>query len=151
VSLAVQVPACHFLPSCPEEVRIVAERQRIKRMRFEESDIETLMERLEKIESQNRRLKVGGIVAVVIILAGNVASLGSQPHAPNQINSAAIQANSVTGCRPALERTQNVLMQLSTFASKPLSSLPNILVELLFSFRGVSQVEVPADRIHASK
>ncbi len=26
---------------------------------------------------------------------------------------------------------------------------PKYLVELLFSFRGVSQVEVPADRIHA--
>ena len=28
---------------------------------------------------------------------------------------------------------------------------PKYLVKLLFSFRGVSEVEVPADRIHADK
>ena len=29
--------------------------------------------------------------------------------------------------------------------------LPKYLVKLLFSFRGVSEVEVPADRIHSDK
>ena len=44
----------HFLPNCPEEVRMDhRERGRANGMRFDESDVQTLMERLKKIESQN--------------------------------------------------------------------------------------------------
>jgi hypothetical protein len=38
-----------------------------------------------------------------------------------------------------------------TLSNKLQSSRPKYLVKLLFSFRGVSEVEVPADRIHGDK
>ena len=38
-----------------------------------------------------------------------------------------------------------------TFVKQTSEQLPECLVELLFSFRGVSEVDVPADRIHVDK
>ena len=55
------------------------------------------------------------------------------------------QADAVAhGVRALLGARQNTVKQTS---EQP----PKYLVELLFSFRGVSHVEVPADRIHAAK
>lgn len=71
-------------------------------MRFDATDIQAIMERVEKVESQNRGLKISGfmvLVVAVIALAASVLSLwrlGKRPYPPDQITSATVEANTVT-------------------------------------------------------
>ena len=59
-----------------------------------------------------------------------------------RVNLAGLDAGGVTFQAAVTDAVGHILKQTS---EQP----PKYLVELLFSFRGVSQVEVPADRIHA--
>jgi len=59
-----------------------------------------------------------------------------------RVNLAGLDAGGVTFQAAVTDAVGHILKQTS---AQP----PKYLVELLFSFRGVSQVEVPADRIHA--
>ena len=65
-----------------------------------------------------------------------------QPGQLVRVNLAGLDAGGVTFQAAVTDAVGHVLKQTS---EQP----PKYLVELLFSFRGVSQVEVPADRIHA--
>ena len=67
-----------------------------------------------------------------------------QPGQLVRVNLAGLDAGGVTFQAAVTDAVGHILKQTS---EQP----PKYLVELLFSFRGVSQVEVPADRIHASK
>jgi hypothetical protein len=67
-----------------------------------------------------------------------------QPGQLVRVNLAGLDAGGVTFQAAVTDAVAHILKQTS---EQP----PKYLVELLFSFRGVSQVEVPADRIHASK
>jgi hypothetical protein len=61
-----------------------------------------------------------------------------------RVNLAGMNAGGVTFQAAVTDAVAHIVRQTS---EEP----PRYLVELLFSFRGVSQVEVPADRIHAGK
>jgi len=65
-----------------------------------------------------------------------------QPGQLVRVNLAGLDAGGVTFQAAVTDAVGHILKQTS---EQP----PKYLVELLFSFRGVSQVEVPADRIHA--
>ena len=65
-----------------------------------------------------------------------------QPSQLVRVNLAGLDAGGVTFQAAVTDAVGHILKQTS---EQP----PKYLVELLFSFRGVSQVEVPADRIHA--
>src|SRR5215472_18333573 len=65
-----------------------------------------------------------------------------QPGQLVRVNLAGLQAEGVTFQAAVTDAVGHILKQTS---EQP----PKYLVELLFSFRRVSQVEVPADRIHA--
>ena len=67
-----------------------------------------------------------------------------QPGQPVRVNLAGLDAGGVTFQAAVTDAVAHIVKQTS---EQP----PKYLVELLFSFRGVSQVEVPADRIHATK
>ena len=61
-----------------------------------------------------------------------------------RVNLAGLNAGGVSFQAAVTDAVAHIVKQTS---DQP----PKYLVELLFSFRGVSQVEVPADRIHAGK
>lgn len=61
-----------------------------------------------------------------------------------RVNLAGLQAEGVTFQAAVTDAVGHIVKQTS---DQP----PKYLVKLLFSFRGVSEVEVPADRIHANK
>ena len=61
-----------------------------------------------------------------------------------RVNLAGLSAGGVTFQAAVTDAVAHIVKQIS---EQP----PTYLVELLFSFRGVSQVEVPADRIHPGK
>jgi hypothetical protein len=65
-----------------------------------------------------------------------------QPGQLVRVNLAGLDAGGVTFQAAVTDAVGHILKQTS---EQP----PKYLVELLFSFRGVSQVKVPADRIHA--
>ena len=67
-----------------------------------------------------------------------------QPGQLVRVNLAGLDAGGVTFQAAVTDAVAHILKQTSEQPAK-------YLVELLFSFHGVSQVEVPADRIHASK
>src|SRR5436305_2071292 len=67
-----------------------------------------------------------------------------QPGQLVRVNLAGLSAEGVTFQAAVTDAVAHIVKQTS---EQP----PKYLVELLFSFRGVSQVEVPADRIHAGK
>jgi hypothetical protein len=61
-----------------------------------------------------------------------------------RVNLAGLDAGGVSFQAAVTDAVAHIIRQTS---DQP----PKYLVELLFSFRSVSQVEVPADRIHAGK
>lgn len=61
-----------------------------------------------------------------------------------RVNLAGLNAGGVSFQAAVTDAVAHVVKQTS---EQP----PTYLVELLFSFRGVSQLEVPADRIHPAK
>jgi len=61
-----------------------------------------------------------------------------------RVNLAGLNAGGVTFQAAVTDAVAHIIKQIS---EQP----PIYLLELLFSFRGVSQVEVPADRIHVAK
>jgi hypothetical protein len=61
-----------------------------------------------------------------------------------RVNLAGLSAGGVTFQAAVTDAVAHILKQTT---EQP----PKYLVELLFTFRGVSQVEVPADRIHPAK
>jgi len=61
-----------------------------------------------------------------------------------RVNLAGLQAGGVMFQAAVTDAVGHILKQTS---QEP----PKYLVKLLFSFRGVSEVEVPAERIHADK
>src|ERR1700730_18803140 len=61
-----------------------------------------------------------------------------------RVNLAGLQAEGVMFQAAVTDAVGHIVKQSS---AQP----PKYLVKLLFSFRGVSEVEVPADRIHADK
>lgn len=61
-----------------------------------------------------------------------------------RVNLAGLQAEGVMFQAAVTDAVAHVVKQTS---EQP----PRYLVKLLFSFRGVTEVEVPADRIHADK
>ena len=67
-----------------------------------------------------------------------------QPGQLVRVNLAGLDAGGVTFQAAVTDAVAHIIKQTS---EQP----PKYLVELLFSFRGVSQMEVPADRIHAGK
>ncbi len=67
-----------------------------------------------------------------------------QPGQLVRVNLAGVDAGGVSFQAAVTDAVAHIIKQTS---DQP----PKYLVELLFSFRGVSQVEVPADRIHAAK
>jgi hypothetical protein len=67
-----------------------------------------------------------------------------QPGQLVRVNLAGLDADGVTFQAAVTDAVGHIVKQTS---DQP----PQYLVELLFSFRGVSQVEVPADRIHPGK
>jgi hypothetical protein len=67
-----------------------------------------------------------------------------QPGQLVHVNLAGLDAGGVSFQAAVTDAVAHILKQTSEQPAK-------YLVELLFSFRGVSQVEVPADRIHAGK
>jgi hypothetical protein len=73
-----------------------------------------------------------------------VMSATFQPGQLVRVNLAGLDAGGVSFQAAVTDAVAHILKQTS---DQP----PKYLVELLFSFRGVSQVEVPADRIHAGK
>lgn len=66
-----------------------------------------------------------------------------QPGQPVRVNLAGIQVGSVLFHAAVTDAVGNIVKQTS-------EDPPKYLVRLLFSFKGVNQVEVPADRIRAS-
>jgi hypothetical protein len=67
-----------------------------------------------------------------------------QPNQVVRVNLAGLQAEGVMFQAAVTDAVAHVVKQTS---EEP----PKYLVRLLFSFRGVSEVEVPADRIHGDK
>jgi hypothetical protein len=67
-----------------------------------------------------------------------------QPGQLVRVNLAGLQAEGVMFQAAVTDAVANVVKQTS---EQP----PKYLVKLLFSFRGVTEVEVPADRIHVDK
>jgi len=67
-----------------------------------------------------------------------------QPGQVVRVNLAGLQAEGVMFQAAVTDAIAHVVKQTS---EEP----PKYLVKLLFSFRGVSEVEVPADRIHGDK
>jgi hypothetical protein len=67
-----------------------------------------------------------------------------QPGQLVRVNLAGLNAGGVSFQAAVTDAVAHIVKQTS---DQP----PKYLVELLFSFRGVSQLEVPADRIHAGK
>ena len=67
-----------------------------------------------------------------------------QPGQLVRVNLAGLDAGGVTFQAAVTDAVAHIVKQTS---EKP----PKYLVELLFTFRGVSHVEVPADRIYAGK
>jgi hypothetical protein len=67
-----------------------------------------------------------------------------QPNQVVRVNLAGLQAEGVMFQAAVTDAVAHVVKQTS---EEP----PKYLVKLLFSFRGVSEVEVPADRIHGDK
>jgi hypothetical protein len=67
-----------------------------------------------------------------------------QPGQLVRVNLAGLDAGGVSFQAAVTDAVAHIIRQTS---DQP----PKYLVELLFSFRSVSQVEVPADRIHAGK
>jgi len=67
-----------------------------------------------------------------------------QPNQVVRVNLAGLQAEGVMFQAAVTDVVAHVVKQTS---EEP----PKYLVKLLFSFRGVSEVEVPADRIHSDK
>ncbi len=61
-----------------------------------------------------------------------------------RVNLAGLEAGGVTFQAAVTDAVGHIVKQTS---QEP----PKYLVKLLFSFRGVSEVEVPAERIHAGK
>jgi hypothetical protein len=61
-----------------------------------------------------------------------------------RVNLAGLQAEGVMFQAAVTDAVGHIVKQTSEQPSK-------YLVKLLFSFRGVNEVEVPADRIHADK
>jgi hypothetical protein len=59
-----------------------------------------------------------------------------------RVNLAGMQVKSVTFHAAVTDAVGNIVKQTS-------EDPPTYLVQLLFSFRGINEVEVPADRIHA--
>ena len=66
-----------------------------------------------------------------------------KPGQPVRVNLAGMQVESVTFHAAVTDAVGNIVRQTS-------EDPPKYLVRLLFSFRGINQVEVPVDRIHAS-
>jgi len=64
-----------------------------------------------------------------------------QPNQVVRVNLAGLDAEGVTFQAAVTDAVGRIVKQTS---EQP----PKYLVKLLFSFRGVSEVEVPADRIH---
>ena len=67
-----------------------------------------------------------------------------QPGQLVRVNLAGLQAEGVMFQAAVTDAVGHIMKQTS---EQP----PKYLVKLLFSFRGVTEVEVPADRIHADK
>jgi hypothetical protein len=67
-----------------------------------------------------------------------------QPNQVVRVNLAGLQAEGVMFQAAVTDAVAHVVKQTS---EEP----PKYLVKLLFSFRGVSEVEVPAERIHGDK
>jgi len=67
-----------------------------------------------------------------------------QPGQLVRVNLAGLQAEGVMFQAAVTDAVAHIVKQTS---EQP----PRYLVKLLFSFRGVTEVEVPADRIHADK
>jgi hypothetical protein len=67
-----------------------------------------------------------------------------QPGQLVSVNLAGLNAGGVSFQAAVTDAVAHIVKQTS---DQP----PKYLVELLFSFRGVSQLEVPADRIHPGK
>jgi hypothetical protein len=67
-----------------------------------------------------------------------------QPGQVVRVNLAGLQAEGVMFQAAVTDAVGHIVKQTS---EQP----PKYLVKLLFSFRGVSEVEVPADRIHGDK
>ncbi len=67
-----------------------------------------------------------------------------QPGQLVRVNLAGLQAEGVMFQAAVTDAVGHIVKQTS---EQP----PKYLIKLLFSFRGVSEVEVPADRIHADK
>jgi len=67
-----------------------------------------------------------------------------QPGQLVRVNLAGLQAEGVMFQAAVTDAVAHIVKQTS---EQP----PKYLVKLLFSFRGVTEVEVPADRIHAEK
>ena len=67
-----------------------------------------------------------------------------QPGQLVRVNLAGLNAGGVSFQAAVTDAVAHIVKQTSDQPHR-------YLVELLFSFRGVSQIEVPADRIHAGK
>ena len=67
-----------------------------------------------------------------------------QPNQVVRVNLAGLQAEGVMFQAAVTDAVGRIVKQTS---EEP----PKYLVKLLFSFRGVSEVEVPADRVHSDK
>ena len=67
-----------------------------------------------------------------------------QPGQLVRVNLAGLEAGGVSFQAAVTDAVGNIVKQTS---EEP----PKYLVKLLFSFRGVNEVEVPAERIHAAK
>jgi hypothetical protein len=67
-----------------------------------------------------------------------------QPGQVVRVNLAGLQAEGVMFQAAVTDAVARIVKQTS-------EDPPQYLVKLLFSFRGVSEVEVPADRIHSDK
>jgi hypothetical protein len=66
-----------------------------------------------------------------------------KPGQPVRVNLAGMQVEGVMFQAAVTDAVGNIIKQTS-------EDPPKYLVRLLFSFRGISEVEVPADRIHSS-
>ena len=64
-----------------------------------------------------------------------------KPGQPVRVNLAGMQVEGVMFQAAVTDAVGNIIKQTS-------EDPPKYLVRLLFSFRGISEVEVPADRIH---
>jgi hypothetical protein len=65
-----------------------------------------------------------------------------KPGQPVRVNLAGMQVEGVMFQAAVTDAVGNIIKQTS-------EDPPKYLVRLLFSFRGISEVEVPADRIHS--